>query len=231
VQQRCLPGFSGGVCLGGGSDIKGEVSMPFPSVCNMPDLSMLKHPLMSWLMVQDMFVRNQTLSHNGILYRRHFVRLVDKAIYEYGKAREAIIKQIEEANRPPREMEKTGRIIYMIDFTDRMENCVNAISRLYKFTLRFKSEILANGIPREIRRMVETKETNLVALRNSIEHVDEKIQNGAISPEQLIMLGLNEKTDGISIMEFNIEFTDLAFVLKKMHEIAIFLLTPITSIK
>src|SRR4030042_6365663 len=109
--------------------------MGIPKECKMPDLSGLDAPLMSRLVVQ-LLIGESSLSHNARLYRRNFVRLVDKALREYNEARGAILKQVAEAKRPAKEMEKHGRQIFTFQFTDHIETCINAISRLFKLLER-----------------------------------------------------------------------------------------------
>jgi hypothetical protein len=198
--------------------------MPIPKVCKMPNLSGL-NPLIGHLVIQDVFLRKHGFSHDAKLYRRHFIRLVDKALDEYDKAREAILAQIKEAKRPTQEMVEHGRIIYMFTFVDHIENCINAVSRLYKFLERIKSEKLSPEIPREIRRLVETQAQSITDIRNTVEHMDDKIQKGEIASDKLLMLSLNDESDGVAILDFEMKFSDLGIVLKKMHEIALSLLT------
>ena len=66
-----------------------------PSACKMPDLSVSKS-LMPILLVQVM-IGDPGLSQKTALYRRNFLRLVEKAVDEYREARNYIIKQIEES--------------------------------------------------------------------------------------------------------------------------------------
>jgi len=101
--------------------------MAIPSKCKMPDLSGLDR-LMNRLMVQ-VLVGDRGLSRKAALYRRNFVRLLDKALREYNEAREIILAEIAEANRSPKEMAKDGRSIYIITFPDHMETCINAVRR------------------------------------------------------------------------------------------------------
>ncbi len=86
--------------------------MTIPSKCEMPDLSGLDR-LMSRLMVQ-VLVGDRGLSRKAALYRRDFVRLVDKALREYNEARETILAPIAERNRSPEEMERDGAIFYIL---------------------------------------------------------------------------------------------------------------------
>jgi hypothetical protein len=75
------------------------------------------------------FIGDGSLSQHAALIRRNVIRLVDKAIYKYSFAREAVLDQINESHRSNEEM-LNGRVIYMFGFTDHMENCLNAMRRV-----------------------------------------------------------------------------------------------------
>ena len=159
------------------------------------------------------------------LYRRNFIRLVDKALNEYQEARKAILDQIAEANRPAEEMKKHGRYIYVFTFTDCIETCINAVSRLFRLLERIKSEKESPEIPRELLGLVEGKGEPIRHVRNAVEHMDEKIQSGERAPGEPIMLTVNKNDDGVVVLDYEIKFEELAMVLKKMLEIALYILT------
>jgi hypothetical protein len=198
--------------------------MGIPKECKMPDLSGLDAPLMSRLVVQ-LLIGESSLSHNARLYRRNFVRLVDKALREYNEARGAILADVAEANRPVKEMKKRGREIHVIAFTDHIETCINAVSRLFKLLERIKSEKQSPAWPRELRRLLETKSEPIANIRDAVEHIDEKIQKGEIGPGKPIMLTVSENDEALMVANYEIKFEELAMVLKKMHEVAQYILT------
>ena len=197
--------------------------MALPSECKMPDLSGLDSPLVNRLLIQLLF-GERGLSPKTSLYRRNFIRLVDKALREYHEAREAILAQIAERNRPPEEMSRDGRSIYILTFTDHIETCINAVRRLYKLLERIKVEKQSPGLPRELRRQVETREETIVKIRGAIEHMDELILKGEIADGKPIMAAGSENWDAVLVANKEIKFEDLAMVLRKMHGIALHLL-------
>jgi hypothetical protein len=197
--------------------------MAIPSECKMPDLSGLKS-LVGTLFIK-LLMGERDLSQKTRLYRRNFVRLLDKALTEYHEARQYILAQIAEAKRPAGEMIKHGRNIYMLEFTNHIETCINAVSRLYKLLERIKSEKDSPAVPRELRRLVETKSKSIDYIRNAVEHMDELIQKDEIVPGKPIMLALSKNDDGVVVSNYEIKFEELAMVLKKMHEIAQYILT------
>jgi hypothetical protein len=195
-----------------------------PSECKMPDLSDSYPPLKGLLIVQFL-VGEKGLSKNARLYRRSFIRLLDKSVEEHGKAREAILAQIEEGKRPPEEMAKRGRGIYMFTFTDHIETCINAVARLFKLLDRIKSEPESPAFPRETRKLVETKSESITDIRNVVEHMDELIQKDEIAPGEAIMPALSENDESVVVSNKEIKFEEIAMVLRKMHEIAQYILT------
>ena len=197
--------------------------MGIPKECKMPDLSGLD-TLINRLLVQVM-IGDPGVSKKAALYRRNFVRLVDKALNEYHEAREAILAQIAEAKRPAKEMEKHGRQIFIFEFTDHIETCINAVARLFKLLERIKSEKQSPAWPRELRRLLETKSESIENARNAVEHIDERIQRGEIAPGKPVMMSVSEKDDAVVVSSHEIRFEELAMVLEKMHEVAQYILT------
>ena len=197
--------------------------MRLPTECRMPDLSSLDS-LMSRLMIQ-VLIGEPGLGQKTRLYRRNFVRLVDKALGEYGEAREAILAQIAEMNRSPQEMMKDGRSIYLFAFTNHIETCINATRQLYRLLPKIYREKQSSAAEREPRRLLKTMQAILVDIRNAIEHIDDMIQKDETAPNRPIMATGSENWDAVVVAKEEIKFEDLAMVLRKMHEIALYLLT------
>jgi hypothetical protein len=198
--------------------------MGIPSECKMPDLSDLDSSLIGRLIVQ-LLVGERGLSRKAGLYRRNFVRLLDKALREYRDAREAILTDMAEANRSAEEMKEQGRSIHFIAFTDHIETCINAVSRLFKLLERIKSEKESPTFPRELRRLVETHSDSVKTVRDTVEHIDERIQKDEVAQGKPIMLTVSENDDGVLVSNCEIKFKELAMVLEKMYEIALYLIT------
>jgi len=197
--------------------------MALPTECKMPDLSGLD-PLMNRLLVQ-LLVGERGLSQKTSLYRKNFIRLVDRALREYHEARKVILAQIAEMNRSAKKMSKDGRSLYLLAFPDYIEACISAVARLYKLLERIKAEKGSPGLPRELRRQVETKEETIVKIRGAIEHMDELILKGEIVAGKPIMAAGSENWDAVVVSNYELKFEELATVLRAMHEIALYLLT------
>ncbi len=198
--------------------------MSLPSECKMPDLSGLDSPLIGRLWIQ-LLVGERGLSPKTSLYRRNFVRLVDKALREYHEAREAILAQIAEMKRPPKKMIRDGRVLYILTFTDHIETCINTVRRLYKLLERIKAEKQSPELPRTLWRQVEKKEEAIIEIRDAIEHMDEFIINGEVGAGKPIMAAGNDNWDAVVVSKYELKFEELAMVLRVMNEIALYLLT------
>ena len=198
--------------------------MAIPSECKMPDLSGIGSPLLNRLIVQ-LLVGERGLSPKAGRYRRNFIRLLDKAVREYYEAREAILADVTEAKRSAEEMTKYGRQLHFITFTDHIETCINAVSRLFKLLDRIESERESPSFPRELRKLVETLSESVKTIRDTVEHMDERIQEDKIAPGKPIMLTVSQEGDGLLVSDCEMKFKDLAMVLEKMHEIALYILT------
>jgi len=199
-------------------------AMAIPSECKMPDLSGIDSPLLGRLIIQ-LLVGERGLSPKASMYRRNFIRLVDKAVREYGEARKAILADVAEARRSAEEMIEHGRQLHFTAFTDHIETCINAVSRLFRLLERIKSEKESPSFPRELRKLVETQSESIKTIRDIVEHMDERIQKDEIAPGKPIMLTVSKEGDRLLVSDCEMKFRDLAMVLEKMHEIALYILT------
>lgn len=192
--------------------------MAIPSECKMPDLSGLGSPLM-WRLIPQMLVGESYLSKEASRYRKTFIRLRDKALREYHEARKAILAQTSEK-------EKGGAtwLTNMTAFTDHMENCLNAVSRLFRLLETIKSEKQSPAFPRNLLKLVETEKNSVREIRDAVEHMDKDIQKDKITSGEPIMLVIVNNDDSVRISKYQMTFEDLAMVLRKMHDIALYML-------
>lgn len=183
-----------------------------PNKCKMPDISDLTTPLLPALLAQAL-IGNKELSRKSSLYRNNFVRLVDKAIFEYQESRSTIIAQIEE-------MVETGRVLHILNFTDHFENCINATARLLKLLDKIKNESRSPSISRLVRRLVEAYSKSIPDIRNAIEHMAKIIQKDELIEGSPVMLAITDDADGAMIASYHIKFNDIAIILRNLHIVA-----------
>jgi hypothetical protein len=186
----------------------------------MPSLQGECGKLTPTLMLRVTFKGEGALGRNAALYRRLIVRLVDKAVYEYNMAREALVMEIEEGQRSTEEMMRTGRIIYIFGFVDHMENCFNATRRLLWGLDHIKREASAPPIARPILRSIEAHGKGIVAIRDVLEHITKDIDRGAIEDGKPILLAITDDGKGVELGKTCLPFESIALVIRHSHAIA-----------
>lgn len=186
--------------------------MPIPKTCKMADLSDLRS-LIGPTIVQGM-LGDPGLSRQASFHRREFARLLAKAIREYQLAREAILDQMAEVQRPVRQLIKTGRLWHMIGFTDHFETCINAT---YHCIQNFEGMRAELKVDRTNRKALEAAAKNIPEMRHKLEHMDEIIRKGELRPGEPIMIALAETDDKALIAGEEIAFVDLERTLRRLH--------------
>lgn len=179
--------------------------------CKMPDLSHLtKIKLVSSYIISSLAASDRNLDKKFILYRKIFVRIVDKAIYEYLLVRETVFNQINA---------KSGEI-YIFSAIDHLENCINSIRRLFYLFDHIKGN-KENPfiIDKILRKSISSYFSQIKDVRDLIEHIDKDIQKGTIKDDQPIALKINENASKVSIGEYELSLLDLATLITKFYEI------------
>ena len=189
--------------------------MAIPKECKMPDLSYEDEyplPLIGYLIIQLLSGGDKKLSPELGAYRRIFVRLVDHAWNEYYQAKNELIAEI-----------KRDKSAFMMEFTNHIETCINAVRRLFILLKRINNEESSPMIPDHLKDILNNK--TIIDIRNTIEHLDERIQKGKIPKGRPIMLTVGPNEDSLLISKHEIRFEELAIVLERMREIALYILT------
>lgn len=193
-----------------------------PLHCYMPDLADRRtFRLQSFSLLQGM-IGDPGITRKQGSYRRNFCRLVDKAIYEYQVAREAILDEIYACTQ--RRDWPDGRPLFIFGFIDHFETCINAANRALRIFDRLKGDALLAELARDQRRSLEAHSRSLVTLRNAIEHVDNVICNDEMPEGRPVMLGFNDSGDRAVIGTYEVGFSDVALTLRKLYEIGEMLL-------
>jgi len=164
------------------------------------------------------------LEKNTGLYLREYVRLVEKALHEYSEARNAILDVVAEITEKRKRSKQSARLGFVFLFADHMETCIDSIRRIYRLMdgiIRTKED--STLVPKELRRLVLTNRGSITDIRDTVQHLDQDIRDGIPSGKP-IMLAVNDNADGIVISSHEMRFSQIAMVLKKMHEIALHIL-------
>lgn len=188
-----------------------------PTECRMPSLYPELERLQPRLLLLAAFIGNGALSQNAALIRRNLIRLVDKAVYEYSLARQAVLDQIAESQRSYEEM-VGGRIIYMFGFTDHMENCLNATRRTLDLLQHLRADLSAPAQDRIRRRLIDAHAGSLIDVRNSFEHVGDAINNNEFGEGEMVVLSYGDDQSSICIGKHSLSFNSIATILRGIHE-------------
>ena len=199
--------------------------MYLPKNCKMSELSDL-YSLMPILGAAVMVFRGVHLTKKEQSYLRLFTRLIDKAIYEYSIARDAVIAGAKELEGKLKKLPSNlhpliigDRPLFIFEFIDHMETCLNTIRRLYGLKDAIDNE--RGGLKqmeRLKRRFVEAHFDELTKIRGIIQHMDDRIQQG--ESKGPVMLTVSENDEEVEISDRSIRFTDIEGVLRRFHEIA-----------
>jgi hypothetical protein len=194
-----------------------------PTECNMPDLSFLQeqHAQGPFLIHQLFFGAGKGFPEAMGSYRRNMVRLADKAVRDYMDARRYVLAQIQEMQRTPEEMTRHGRFIYAHLTTDRLEDCIITVRRLFRYYEKVKSDQSRFPLDRLLKRRIEAVEQSIRETRNLIEHLDNDIRSGEVQRGQSTAPVLDAETRTISLVGVQLPVGTLATAIQRFHEFAV----------
>lgn len=138
----------------------------------MPDISHLKPKAVGCFLAGSLAGRDSGKTNVDRKILPVLARLIDKAIMEYTYAKE--LMEAEEAERKMSYNEilkrDQGQFIYTCSIIDHLENCVTTLARIYKV---------------KRKHLGHTKNQDVMDIRDSIEHVDERIRDAIDEPSVL----------------------------------------------
>lgn len=139
---------------------------------NMPDISHLKPKAIGCFLAGSLVGRdsNKTTTERKML--PILARLIDKAIIEYNLAKEAIEEEEAETKMTFDQIIKRdqGQFFYTCTIINHLENCITTLARIYKM---------------KENHLRHDRNQNLIDIRDSIEHVDERIRDTVDEPPVL----------------------------------------------
>jgi len=164
----------------------------------IPDLSSLNVPLKAPLLAQLLvgIVKNDQRG----LYIREYTRLVDKAVFEYERARLAIEAQKAGTNQ-----------LQFLEFIDGFETCLNAIARL----LRLRA--LLAKVSREEEANPQPVSDAIRNVRNRIEHMDADIAGAKAGKDWPVMLSISESGQAAIVGNRSVEFCEVSRCIRELH--------------
>lgn len=189
-----------------------------PTKCEMPEFGPDNVRLRPLLLLVTLAFDGPDAEFN--LLCRLFVHWVDRAVREYGEARSALLAQIQEMNRSVEEMQQTGRIIYMFDFSDHIETCIVMTRRSYRALEKLKALPYAR-IDRTTRRYIEAQFNDIRNSRDYLEHVAEIATGDKFPQHGSLFATLSDDQSGIEAGNHQVTFVQLFNTLYQFHSIAL----------
>lgn len=187
-----------------------------PTELKMEDLSGLQK-LQPTLILNLVFSQgDRDISRRTKLNRRVYIRLLDKTMDEYKEARELIVAQIAEGQRSEEGM-ALNRHIYMFKFVDHMENCISTVRRILRFLNILKGNQDGLAFPQTVRNHIKSMTKSIICVRDTVEHLDERIQHDVIQENEPVMLKITDSQDGIMIGGQLLKFSTLSTLIKQLH--------------
>lgn len=161
---------------------------------NFPDLSdLVKEKIMSRYIAASLTGFAQ---EKGLQFERAAAvacRLMDKVVNDYQSARSSFIEE-----------ENSVSISYGVEIINNLEDCLNAIRRIYRVLSDLNIEV---DITSERFKTVDS-------IRGSIEHVNKLIDKGVSGP---LVPWITKTNLSISLEGYTLAITDLAGELRRLH--------------
>ena len=139
-----------------------------------------------------------------------FIRLLDKAMYEYQIARKYLEEEVNNSARGNYDN------LSIFGFWNYIEGCVITTRRIFRIFYKIKSMKGVSNIDRINRKLIEKASEEIISIRNGVEHIDEEIRN-----MKYLVLSINSNEDGITTGKKDIRFINLSNVLSRLHEVGI----------
>lgn len=174
--------------------------------CKMPDISDLKPSVIGAFLLTSLVGLDKNKTKDEVSCFSVIARLIDKAKLEYLLAREAAIDEEKEGKLTAAEITKRnkGQYIFTCTIINHLENCLNALSRIYKL-----HKLL---LPQH--QFITGKNQNIIKIRNHIEHIDDRIIHSVPGSRSL---NISEDALSIEIAGETLQINDLADEIRLLH--------------
>jgi hypothetical protein len=191
-----------------------------PTKCNMPDLSDLTaNPAIHPFLIHQLIGAGVGFPAKMSAYRRNFIRLADKAARDYSEVRNCILAQMREMQRPADQMAE-GRQLFMMSASDKLEDCIITVRRLFNYFERIKSDPTRFPMDKVFKKQVEALEGSIMSIRDLIVHLDEDIYRGDILEGQNTAPVLDAETTTITLGSTALSVELLARFIRHFHKFA-----------
>lgn len=175
----------------------------------MPDLSGLNARI-SLLLVSNWALGGGARDPKSNAYVMSFVRVVDKLLLDYERARAALTEYVSSPNT---------LITPLIRATNECESCVSTMIRAINLGRRIRGDRNGPPVQRRVTVLSGRVSSKVNDMRNAIEHVDGQIADDAWVPGEPLCLLL--KNDRLELAGVEIRYAELAEWTQQLNDIAL----------
>ena len=187
----------------------------------MSEIIKVKYSLVSVYLAGALVGYDQYEDKKTTSLKKNILRLIDKAIYEYNEAVEAINAEINENNRSYEDMMKNGTRMHTHLIINHFENCFNSLNRVFKLYEKIRRNKDAPKIEELLERLAGLYESHIRDMRNTVEHIDDEIQDDRIADNETIALFVDESYLIVKIAGIEIKIEDLKKTISRFYEIGL----------
>ncbi len=190
-----------------------------PSDCKMPDLTnLLATPIDKSFLTNQLVGSESRFSEKMLIYRRNFLRLADKAVRDYFDARGATLLIIDKQNSHTLGI-VDGRVLMNV-ITNKLEDCIITVRRLFDYFDRIKSDATTVPIDRLFKKRIEALNDSIIEVRDLVMHMDKDISGSLVTFGDSIAPALNQASDTISVGKSSLRAESLARAISLFHGFA-----------
>ena len=177
----------------------------------IPDLSDLSAIMPSHIM-QLGFGKQPRRDWRARSYVNIFIAVTDKAIAEYRAGAEGIRRGASLV---------AAEFVMYLEGLQHFETCINSTMRALRIQAQLRehpeSPDLEPLVDRSIKGLLGRYKDQITGLRDSIEHMDERIADGGIAEGAPVMLRIHPDGDSLAIGARRLRFVDLALLLRRLY--------------
>ena len=181
-----------------------------PKRSSMPDLSMLFRRVSLNYILNAMFRRAGAKDDRARIFIQNYIRLVDKSLEEYEFARTNFQTFVSDETNT-----SFGALFRAIG---HMENCMYSLARAIRFAAAMAEHPEMGEHIGQLAVLSKSARTAVEKIRNSVEHMDERVRNLKVRAGDLSALWLAEEV--LELEGRTIAYSDLASWLRELHALA-----------
>lgn len=182
--------------------------MTYISKLVAPELGSEKSSLRTYFILKMVFHANQ--SPTDELTARLFLMflvIVDKSVREYCAGRDQLLLYVVSGNQTS----------LLFDGLGRFETCIVTLKRAYRLLDRLKNQKESPQYGRSLKRLIATYENSVTNIRNSIEHMDEKIINNELKDGDAHLLIIDSSGLSLEVASDKLTFTEIHNAIKYFY--------------